>query len=271
MRGIVIAVPQKYESICLINIQRLRQLHCSLPIEMWEIGQEISEDVRIEFSKIEGISFKNVTDYSDESKHWKGFQVKAFILKHTKFTEVLLCDADIIFYQNPEVLFNDEHYLDTGAYFFKDLDIWVFKQLGIIYQLLQIIKKNKFRSRSHFLARKRWLQSILPIKSALFPVEWDYIYNDDIPTRPVKEALQEAGVVLMDKQKHAESIHHIYRLNDAHEHTYKFIHGDKETYWMGCIMANKPFYFNESVGYLARDTGKLSHDYRGTLFFSQKG
>ena len=35
-------------------------------------------------------------------------------------------DADVILYKNPEILFQDDNFLKTGTYFFKDLDKWKF-------------------------------------------------------------------------------------------------------------------------------------------------
>ena len=90
-RGIIIAVPKKYEKTCLLNVQNLRALNCLLPIEIWEIGEEISKETRVELKKIENVFFKNVNDFCNDSNHWKGFQVKAFILKLSTFKELKFC------------------------------------------------------------------------------------------------------------------------------------------------------------------------------------
>ncbi len=272
MKGLIFAVPRKYESTCLINIKKLREQGCDLPIEIWEIGEEISSSQRALFEKVENVVFKNVENYIDNPNHWKGFQVKAFILKHTDFEEVMLCDADVIIYQNPNLLFENEHYLNTGTCFFKDLDKWKFSKLhNPIIQFKNRFFYNKFTSASFFRKRKKWLLKLLPEKSAFFPKEWDYIYNDDLPKEPVKEALQESGIVLMNKTKHRVTIEHIYSLNNNYKETYEFVWGDKETFWIGCLMANNPFYFNSTTGYIDKKTGLLSHDFNGLKFFSQKG
>ncbi len=42
-RGFIIAVPQKYERICLENVLSIRfKYKIDLPIEIWQIGEEIS-------------------------------------------------------------------------------------------------------------------------------------------------------------------------------------------------------------------------------------
>lgn len=271
-RGIVIAVPKKYEKLGLLNVQTIRALNCMLPIEIWEVGNEITEETRTEFAKIENLKFKKVDDYCENGKHWKGYQIKAFLVYHTIFKEVFLCDADVILHQNPVLLFEDENYLRTGAYFFKDLENWQFSKLNDKReQFRQRFFYNKFRSSKFFLKRKKWLTDLLPEKKGTFPKEWEYMYVAQIPKEPVKEALQESGVVLMNKEKHKDSIQNIYELNNNYKDTYKYIWGDKETFWIGCVMADNEYYFNSTSGYISIETGKLTHDFYGRVFFSQKG
>lgn len=271
-KGIVIPVPKKYEEIGLLNVQKIRALNCLLPIEIWEIGNEISDEFRSEFKKIENLKFQNVLDYCDNGEHWKGFQIKAFVLYHSPFKEVLLCDGDVILHQNPELLFQDENYIKTGAYFFKDLEKWQFKRLNNpLTQFLQKVKYDKFKNQSFFLKRKKWLRTLLPELKSTFPKEWEYMYANDIPKKPVKEALQESGVVLMDKEKHKKSIQFIYDLNENHKETYEYVWGDKETFWIGCVMADKEYFFNPTSGYKSKKHKRLTHDYHGKVFFSQKG
>ena len=67
MRGIVIACPNKYELFCLNNIQQLRKMNCKLPIEIWEIGNEISIKTKNEMKSLylwenEIYRFKNNLD-----------------------------------------------------------------------------------------------------------------------------------------------------------------------------------------------------------------
>ena len=258
----MIACPQKYQSICLENIESIRNTyHSNLPIQIWEIDKEIDDDIREKMQQIPNIQFKNVADYCENPHHWKGFQVKVFALYYCEFDEAILCDADVTFFQNPEIIFEDTHYLETGTYFFKDRDYWEFSYLSYDYL-------EKFHSLAFFNSRKDFIKSLIPYKHENFPNEWAYIYEDEIPSHPVKEAMQESGVVYMNKQIHVESLKHIFRLNDNHEHTYQYVHGDKETFWLGCLMANQDFYFNPVSGYVENTC--LSHSYRGELFWKQK-
>ena len=262
-RGIIIPCPSKYELICLNNVKTLRtQLNNELPIEIWEIGDEISPGVRKQFESIKDCTFENVNNYADSNpNHWKGFQIKAFAIYHTKFDEVILCDADVTFFKNPEIIYNDENYIRTGAYFFKDLERWIFHDL-------RYNAPDKFSSIEFYNMRKGFIHSLIPKKTNLFPKEWAYLYEDKIPTVQVKESLQESGVVYIDKTRHKQSIIHIYTINYNHNETYKYVWGDKETFWIACVMSNTPFHFNSESGIMYN--GRLTHFYKNEQFWRQK-
>lgn len=262
-RGFIIAVPQKYEQLCYKNILKIRlQYKIDLPIEIWQIGEEITSKYKQLFAQISNIVFKNVRDFTDDPNHWKGFQVKAFILKHTELKEPILCDADIIFHSNPLQIFNDKHYLETGTYFFRDLDRWKFHDL-------RGSCSDKFQSVDFYNMRKQFILSLLPHKSDLFPREWEYLYKPEYPTEPVNEAYQESGVVFINKNKHQDVVDCVYELNKNHNYVYKFIWGDKETFWLACLISNKKYYINDTFGYMSNEN-KLAHNYHGDLFFTQK-
>lgn len=261
MKGIVIACPNKYQDICLKNINLIRDTYkCELPIELWEIGNEIDVEIKNKML-IKNVLFKNVNNYCNNPTHWKGFQVKAFVLYNTDFDEVILCDADVTFFKNPEIIFNDINYKNTGTYFFKDLDKWTFSNLTFN-------TTNKFNSLLFFNKRKQFIKNLIPTKTILFPNEWNYIYDDDIPNFPVKEALQESGVVYINKTVHMDSLNIIFKLNNNHNETYNYVLGDKETFWIGCVMANKEYYFNPISGVIFNNC--LSHFYNNELFWKQK-
>jgi len=260
MRGIIIAVPERYKRICLANLYTLRfRMKNTLPIELWQVGQELTKESEELFKKISNVTLRYVDDPTHPPEFWRGYQVKAYMLKHTAFDEVILADADIVFSQDPSILFDDPHYQEHKAYFFRDLTRWKFSDLRN--------SPEKFNSIHFFNRRKRWLRSLLPTKPAHFPVEWDYIYDEVPPTQPVQEALQESGCVCIDKTVHRDSIENIYRLNENYSSTYTYVLGDKETFWIGCLMANKTFYFNERAG---EYTTALLQFYNDKLMFTQK-
>ena len=145
--------------------------------------------------------------------------------------------------------------------FFKDLERWIFHDL-------RYNAPDKFSSIEFYNMRKGFIHSLIPKKTDLFPKEWTYLYDDKLPTVPVKEALQESGVVYIDKTRHKQSIIHIYTLNYNHNETYKYIWGDKETFWIACVMSNTPFHLNEESGIMCNN--RLTHFYKNEQFWRQK-
>lgn len=263
MKGFIIACPRKYEALCLNNIFKIRyEYNINLPIEIWQIGQEISDNYLKFYQNIPNLHFKYVENFTDTPEHWRGFQIKAFILKYTSLTEPILCDADITFHSNPLVLYDDVGYKNTGTYFFRDLEKWKF------YELREP-SPDKFQSLKFYNLRKQFIHSVVGInKSIYFPPEWNHIYVDSYPLIPVAEAYQESGVVVINKNINEDIVNNIYLLNYNHNITYQYVYGDKETFWIGCIMANKPYTINNTYGYMLN--GKLTHNYNGAIFFSQK-
>jgi len=269
-KGIIIPILEKYENLLISNIYILRNhLNCKLPIELWQIGQEVSDSMKQkldEFQETYKYSFKNVNDYTDEPEHWKGWQIKAFILKHTEFSEVIICDCDSVFLQNPEIVFNDPNYIATGTYFFKD---W--------------LKHNPVNRQIEIPARRAFIKSLMPERNQYFPEEWNYIYFLPNTVQPMWY-YQESGVVYLNKTMHPDIVETIYQLNYDYKETYKYVYGDKETFWLACCMNNKPFYMNPicADNYKADtrlpyfDIGQNSpnaftHFYNKSIFFSQKG
>jgi hypothetical protein len=272
-KGIIIPIMEKYEELLLCNLHILRnELECKIPIELWQIGQEISDNMKKTLDSLKEnyeLSYKNLNDYTDNPEHWRGWQMKAFIVKHTEFDEIILCDCDSVFIQNPEIIFDDPNYIATGTYFFKD---W--------------IKHEPKDADSEVPARIDFIKELLPEKSPYFPEEWNYIYGEETPFQiPQMWYYQESGVVCLNKSIHPDVVETIYELNDNHKETYKYVYGDKETFWLSCVINNKPFYMNEPhaenfkvntlLPYYKSNINEipnaLTHFYNGKYFFSQKG
>jgi hypothetical protein len=232
-RGIVIPAMERYESLLIHNIGSLRSgLRCALPIEIWQIGQEISDEARTLLNQHQedwNLVFKDVCDYTDDPEHWRGYQIKAFAVKHSDFDELILCDCDSLFLQNPEMLFDDPNYVRTGTFFFKDF------------------LRHTPKSKEHEHARIKWFRSLMPKPSPYLPPECYYLY--DIPPKVQQYWFyQESGMVYLNKKQLPDVIDAIYRLNNEHETTYQYVHGDKETFWIACLLCNSPFHMNRYPG-----------------------
>jgi hypothetical protein len=150
-------------------------------------------------------------------------------MKHTQFDEVILCDCDSLFLQNPEMLFDDPGYINTGTFFFKDY------------------LRHKPKDVTDEENRKHWFQRMMPFASPYLPKECYYLY-DITPTVQQYWFYQESGMVYLNRKMHPKVIDTIYRLNNDHKETYKYVHGDKETFWIACLLNNTPFHMNNHPG-----------------------
>jgi hypothetical protein len=237
MKGFVIPLPRIYQRIAMKNIKKIRNdFNCKAPIEIWEAGNELEQADKTEIAKFGGISFRNTDEFGENAQSWRGYQIKAFAAYHSHFSEFVLCDADVRFLQEPLLPFQSDGYRETGCYFFRDLKKWKFSRLSD--------NQKKFHNIDFFEKRKAWIRTLMPKESPYFPVEWGYIYDDEIPVKPVAEAYMESGVVYMNKEIHNESMKLILEMNTQREISYSVIHGGKEIWWIGCCISGNPFYMN---------------------------
>lgn len=287
-RGLATSIPERYLDYSLFNLKRIySELGCSLPIEIWEVGNELSNSSKDKINSItDQIIWRNVSEISSNLDHWKGFQVKGLIVANSSFNELIFFDADGIFHQEPSTLFDQEGYKKTGLYLFRDLERWVFKfnwfdRLVYRLNLRNAFKGNKFHNCAFFLERQAWLRRCLNHqKPEAFPMEWSYIWKDEIPKDPVIETFVDSGILAINRSRHPIMLRYLYELNDNHPETYKYIWGDKETFWISALMANETFSVhsewayerpaNNSKGWKEKNT-LICQSLNQKLFFTQKG
>lgn len=287
-RGLVTSIPERYLDYSLFNLKRIySELGCTLPIEIWEVGNELSNSAKNEINAItDQIVWRNVSEISFNLDHWRGFQVKGLIVANSSFNELIFFDADGIFHQDPSILLDQEDYKKTGLYLFRDLKRWVFEfswsdRLLHRLNLRNASKGNKFHNCAFFLERQAWLRRCLNHhKPDAFPDEWSYIWRDEIPKDPVIETYVDSGVLAINRSQHPKMLRYLYELNDNHLETYQYIWGDKETFWISALMANEAFSVNSEWAYEKPADNSKGWEHRNTLicqslnqklFFTQKG
>ncbi len=235
MIGLSTAIPQKYEQTAIFNLLHMR-LHMGfqLPIEVWEAGEELSEEGRHVLSNVPELTLRNTTDYDDRIDFWRGFQIKAPALLYSTAEHFIWCDADAHLFQNPTVLLDTDMYRNTGSYIFRDFSEWA-------YSSLVEDAPQHFNSIPRYLGRRRFVRELFPTKPAHFPSEWDHLYEDSLPVEPAAEAHAETAVFAIDRSQHADVVRSFYNLNYHHSYTYRQVHGDKELLWMSFLLHKKPY------------------------------
>lgn len=156
-----------------------------------------------------------------------GWAAKPFAMLMSSFREALFIDADALFFVDPETLFEDEGYIETGALFFAD------------------------RNLSPQNDKRAWLRQVLPK-----PISEEVQRHNRLWTGESVH-MQDSGVVLVDKWRHFIPMLLTTRLNgpdrdandkNGHRGVYDMVYGDKETFWLSWELAQDAGYtFHDSV------------------------
>jgi hypothetical protein len=144
-RGIVIpAGGTRYFPSAYVSIRMLRELGCSLPIELWHLGsREVDHEMRALVQPL-GVRCVDATRVGPNPVMRcpgpnGGWPLKAFAAIHSRFREVLLLDADNLAVTDPTFLFDSKPFQETGAVFWPDYGRFapenaIWKLTGIDYR-----------------------------------------------------------------------------------------------------------------------------------------
>ncbi len=100
-----------------VLINKLRQLGCTLPIELWYIANELSLEVISELENL-GVTCNNFWDH--KLFLTEGFIVKPTAIIKSKFEQILYLDADNNLLKDPSGLFETKEFKKYGAIFWPD-------------------------------------------------------------------------------------------------------------------------------------------------------
>lgn len=122
-RGIVVCGGgQKLFVNAWVCIKILRRLGCTLPIQLWHLGEaEVDDQMR---GLMASLAVECVDALQMVKKHpvriLNGWELKPYAITHCPFEEVLLLDSDNVAVLDPTFLFDCKEYLITGAVFWPD-------------------------------------------------------------------------------------------------------------------------------------------------------
>jgi len=117
-RGIVMCAGGiKYFTCAWIAIKQLRAIGCKLIVELWFLGDELSEEVVNQLETL-NVVCKNFRDHL--TTELDGVMLKPLAIVHSQFKDVLFLDADNNCVKDPSYLFDTKEYLQNGAVFWPD-------------------------------------------------------------------------------------------------------------------------------------------------------
>ncbi|KAI9358461.1 mannosyltransferase putative-domain-containing protein [Pilaira anomala] len=235
-KGIVMCVGNDQFKFAISSIRAIREvLGCNLPIEIFfvrddDLSMAKRSYLATEFSDIRLMKLED--SISKYYTRFGGWAMKPFAILASKFTEVIMMDADVFFFQDPSLLLNDAGYKKTGSLFFYDRTLLPNWEKG-----------------------PDWLRSFLPTMSSLV--------NETRWFRGTSSHEQESGVVVMNKKKSLLGLLSTCKLNalvERDEVVYKHVYGDKETYWVGHEISQTPYSFVKSFSAVIGDMGRGGDD-----------
>jgi hypothetical protein len=166
----------------------LRRLGCRLPVEVWHLAGEMPARAQRAFADLEGVRLVDAGQAPPCDR--AGWWLKAYAVRHARFAQVLLLDADNVPVVNPEHLFHDIGYQKTGAMFWPDLP--------------------------PPRARGQWVPE----------AAWATVGLDPVPmARPF-----ESGQLLVNRSRHMHALDLAVMLNEWSRVTYQVVYGDKDTW-----------------------------------------
>ena len=256
-RGIVICTGQIMFPLAVHAIRTIRFLDCALPIEVFYMGeQDLNRKSVAYLDRLDGVRTVDLARIFDlDQLKLETWDIKPFAMLASSFREIILMDADTVFVQNPTVMLDYPEYAATGALFFIDRTFGVQRA-----------------------SKTDWINSFLPppLSEKLKASEF---YKNKSHYR------QEAGVVVIDRERHQLGMLATCRLNYGtdRDRIRKFTHGEKETYWIGFEMVEEPYEFvDDHAGHIGGErlpegqrghfNGKLAHfDRNSTLLWFNDG
>ncbi|KAJ3017369.1 hypothetical protein HKX48_003578 [Thoreauomyces humboldtii] len=234
-RGIVMTTGNKHTRFALNTIRMVRSLDCNLPIQIFYANNlDLNKVHRDELASRPNVELVDMSKHIDIYAAWPGealahlgWAMKSFSMLASRFQEIILLDADVMFLQNPEVMFEYSLYEDAGILLFRDRTLFPGNVLHVFLSEL--------------------MEGAPPS---------DYYHAQGRASRWLSTHEGESGVIVMDKHRNFHSLLMACKMNSGpyQRDMYSIVLGDKESYWMAQEILDLPYKWapgaGGSIGYL---------------------
>ncbi|XJO71596.1 hypothetical protein BDV3_001081 [Batrachochytrium dendrobatidis] len=236
-RGIAITTGSKYALVAKLVVTMLHEIGSTLPIEIFYCGKDDLGTNELEmFSAFPNVKLADMQDILGIDQCSRGYENKPFAVLASSFREVIMIDADVLFFQPPEVIFESAGYKEMGAVIFRDRTL-------------------EYGTWNHGPSLKRLVEEIA------HPYLSNLIYPEARVMRKKTAQEIDAGVVVWDKMRTMPAILLTCLLNSSpYKHwIYDRTLGDKETFWLSHEALHLPLYVPKdnggSIGRLTESRG----------------
>jgi hypothetical protein len=219
-RGVVIpGGGTKYFPSLWVAVNRLREMGCTLPVEVWYIGESEMDEPMKELLRPFNVRFKDVEEIRKEHpvRLTGGWEMKPYFVLHSDFQEVLFMDADCAPTQDPTVLYSCLPYRDTGSIFWPDFPHWTVP--ARVYDIFDVPRPRKVQ--------------VVKDDSLTFGKPIDISLGYDPPV--------ESGQMLINKAVCWRELNLAKFYCDHSDYYFKFVHGDKEAFHLAWRRFNTPY------------------------------
>ena len=181
-------------------------------------------------------------------KKLRGFFCKVAAVIKSPFIETMVMDLDVLWLNSPELLFVAESYVDTGALFFRDRIVFE-EAINLPFQKKLM---NLFERQMNITINIRTSNDILYATNNNSLFWWPFAHRN--LSRSL-EHYQESSIVLIDRFRHAETLHVLRSLVS----TFSIGWGEKEIFWVAATIAKKRFSFERFLCGGYGDCGFIMH------------
>lgn len=244
-RGIVIpGGGTKYFPSMWVGINRIRQVGCTLPIEVWFLGEKEMDLTMQRLLEPFDVTFRDAIELRKKNplRILNGWELKPYAVVHSAFNEVMFIDADCAPAKNPEYLFDDETYKKTGCIFWPDYPHWMlqnepYEVFGAACPRNVVVPGDDYQT---------------------FGKPIDKNAGWDIPV--------ESGQMLINKSKCWEPLNLALFYCSHSDYYFRFVHGDKECFHLAWRRLGQNYGMPMTWPQWDLHTA-LQHDFKGEIIF----
>jgi hypothetical protein len=208
-RGIVTCAGGiKYLPSVWVMLKRLRDLGCTLPVEMWHLGDaEVDPAMRKLLAGL-GVRCRDAEELvaAHGIRILRGWELKSWALLCSDFAEALFIDADNAPVIDPTYLFDDPRYLIEGTIFWPDFPHWTLR--AEVYAVFGCQPPGPSRPSTNDFS--------------MFDKEIDESAGWDVPV--------ESGQLLVNRARCSRELSLAAHFCNHSDYYFRFVHGDKEAF-----------------------------------------
>jgi len=135
-RGIVVCTGDYHFKYTRSTIDILRNIiNCTLPIEVFYNGyNDLSRENQDILREFDNVYVTDISEYyNNDIVNATGWAIKPYAILASRFEEVILIDADVVYIRDPVELFEEKGYIDKGTLFFRDRSLLLGENNGTIW------------------------------------------------------------------------------------------------------------------------------------------